>query len=44
MFFHLGKTSDIHLFRETRVKFDSEQKFIGDQAYMGELGFLTNPM
>ncbi|WP_138502941.1 transposase family protein [Nostoc sp. PA-18-2419] len=33
----LGKTSDINLFGETQGKFDSEQKFIGDKAYIGEL-------
>lgn len=32
----LGKTSDIGLFRGTRQKFDAEQKFIGDKAYIGE--------
>lgn len=37
----LGKTSDIILFRETRVKFDSEQKFIGDKAYIGESTITT---
>ncbi|MHC5819972.1 MAG: transposase [Nostoc sp.] len=37
----LGKTSDINLFRETRVKFDSEQKFIGDKAYIGESTITT---
>lgn len=31
----LGKTSDINLFRETQDKFDAEQKFIGDKAYIG---------
>jgi len=36
-----GKTSDIILFRETRVKFDSEQKFIGDKAYIGESTITT---
>lgn len=38
---HLGKTSDIRLFRETRHKFDSKQKFIGDKAYIGEASITT---
>ncbi|MEH2142151.1 transposase family protein [Nostoc sp.] len=37
----LGKTSDIGLFRETRYKFDSEQKFIGDKADIGEKAITT---
>ena len=37
----LGKTSDITLFRETRHKFDSKQKFIGDKAYIGEDAITT---
>lgn len=37
----LGKISDINLFRETRGKFDSEQKFIGDKAYIGESTITT---
>lgn len=37
----LGKTSDINLFRETRVKFDSEQKFIRDKAFIGESTITT---
>lgn len=32
----LGTTSDIGLFRGTRYKFDAEQKFISDKAYIGE--------
>lgn len=32
----LGKTSDITLFRGSQHKFDSQQKFIGDKAYIGE--------
>lgn len=31
----LGKTSDINLFRDTRHKFASTQKFLGDKAYIG---------
>lgn len=38
----LGKTSDIGLFRETRHKFDAEQKFIGDKADIGE-NVITTP-
>ncbi|WP_221643453.1 MULTISPECIES: transposase family protein [unclassified Nostoc] len=37
----LGKTSDINLFRETQGKFDSEQKFIVDKAYIGESTITT---
>lgn len=37
----LGKTSDLTLFRETHQKFDSQQKFIGDKAYIGELAITT---
>ncbi len=37
----LGKTSDINLFRETRDKFDAEQKFIGDKAYIGDQAIVT---
>jgi hypothetical protein len=37
----LGKTSDITLFRETRHKFDSKQKFIGEKAYIGEDAITT---
>lgn len=37
----LGKTSDINLFRATQNKFDSEQKFIGDKAYKGEVAITT---
>jgi hypothetical protein len=37
----LGKTSDITLFRGTRHKFDSKQKFIGDKAYIGEEAITT---
>lgn len=37
----LGKTSDIGLFRETRHKFDVEQKFIGDKAYIGDNAITT---
>lgn len=37
----LGKTSDINLFRETQVKFDFEQKFIGDKAYIGGTTIMT---
>jgi len=37
----LGKTSDINLFRETRHKFDSKQKFLGDKAYIGEAAITT---
>lgn len=37
----LGKTSDITLFRETRHKFDSKQKFIGDKAYIGDDAITT---
>lgn len=37
----LGKTSDINLFRETRNKFDVEQKFLGDKAYKGDNAIVT---
>ncbi len=37
----LGKTSDINLFRSTQVKFDLEQKFIGDKAYIGGTTIMT---
>ncbi len=37
----LGKTSDINLFRETRNKFEVEQKFIGDKAYKGDDAIAT---
>jgi DDE superfamily endonuclease/Helix-turn-helix of DDE superfamily endonuclease len=37
----LGKTSDIALFRETRDKFKSQQKFIGDKAYIGDQAITT---
>lgn len=37
----LGKTSDIGLFRETRHKFNVEQKFIGDKAYIGDNAITT---
>ena len=37
----LGKTSDITLFRENRNKFNSQQKFIGDKAYIGEKAIST---
>ncbi len=37
----LGKRSDINLFRETQVKFDFEQKFIGDKAYIGGTAIMT---
>jgi hypothetical protein len=37
----LGKTSDINLFRETRNKFDPEQKFLGDQADIGAEAIAT---
>ncbi|MEH1822075.1 MAG: transposase family protein [Nostoc sp.] len=37
----LGKASDIGLFRETRHKFNVEQKFIGDKAYIGDNAITT---
>jgi hypothetical protein len=37
----LGKTSDINLFRDTRNKFTSTQKFLGDQAYIGDDAITT---
>ena len=38
----LGKTSDITLFREIQHKFDLQQNFIGDKAYIGE-SIITTP-
>lgn len=38
----LGKTSDIHLFRMNKDKFDLTQKILGDKAYVGE-GAITTP-
>ena len=37
----LGKTSDINLFRDTRHKFASTQKFLGDKAYIGDDAMTT---
>lgn len=37
----LGKTSDINLFGETRHKFIYTQKFLGDQAYIGDDAITT---
>lgn len=37
----LGKKSDINLFRETQIKFDFKQKFIGDKAYIGVTRIMT---
>lgn len=38
----LGKTSDISLFREVQHKFDLQQRFIADKAYIGE-AVVTTP-
>ncbi len=38
----LGKTSDISLFREIQHKFDLQQRFIADKAYIGE-SVITTP-
>ena len=37
----LGKTSDINLFRDSRNKFVSSQKFLGDKAYIGDDAITT---
>lgn len=36
-----GPTSDINQFRDRMKEFDSQQKFKGDKAYMGELQIST---
>jgi hypothetical protein len=39
---HLGKISDITLFRNHRDKLDKRQRFLGDKAYIGE-DLITTP-
>lgn len=39
---HLGKISDITLFRNHRDKLDKRQRFLGDKAYIGE-ELITTP-
>jgi IS5 family transposase len=38
---NLGKTSDINLFRDAQFKFDEQQRFIGDKAYIGAAAITT---